>query len=120
MWMDTGTDTMYISKGGYWHVIGAIQQPAIKKPRLSWWQRLAARIRFLLADFISKSMDDYQMTPTEIQFAELHSDADMKVKIFMDHLAKDSPHPEAVSRSQQAAVDAWRKMQAFPASPSRK
>ena len=64
----------------------------------------------------AKTMDDNEMTPAEIQFAELYNDADMKVKIFMDHLAKDSPHPEAVSKSQQAAVDAWRKMQAFPAS----
>ena len=113
MWMDTSTDTMYISKRGYWHAIGGIQQPAIEKPRLSWRQRLAARIRFLLADFISKSMDDYQMTSTEAQFAELSDEAHRKVKIFMDHLSKNNPHPEAVAKSQQAAVTAWRKMKAF-------
>ena len=96
------------------------KQLSIKKPPLAWWQRLVARMRFLLADFISQSIDRYQMTPTEIQFAELHNDAEWKVKIFMDHLAKDNPHPEAVSKSQQAAVDAWRKMQAFTASPRSK
>ena len=117
MWMDTGTDTMYISKGGYWHAIGGIQQAVTEKPRRSWWQRLIARIRFLLADFISSAIDGYQMTPTETQFKELHDDADMKVKIFMDHLSKNNPHPEAVAKSQQAAVTAWRKMKAFPASP---
>ena len=113
MWMDTSTDTMYISKGGYWHAIGAIQQPAIERPRLSWWQRIFARIRFLLADLISKSIDDYQMTSTEAQFAELSDEAHRKVKIFMDHLSKNNPHPEAVAKSQQAAVTAWRKMKAF-------
>jgi len=71
----------------------------------------------LFTTFIEKTMDDDQMTPTEIQFAALSDEAFMKVKIFMDHLAKDSPHPEAVSKSQQAAVDAWRKMRAFTALP---
>jgi hypothetical protein len=73
-----------------------------------------------LADFISKSIDDYQMTPKESQFAELHNDADMKVKIYMDHLSKNNPHPEAVAKSQQAAVTAWRKMKAFSGSPRNK
>ena len=113
IWADTDKGTMYISKGGYWHPIGDIQQVIGEKPRLSWWQRLAARVRFLLADFISKSMDDYQMTPTEAQFAELSDEAHGKVKIFMDHLSKNNPHPEAVAKSQQAAVTAWRKMKAF-------
>tara|TARA_A100001391_G_scaffold127912_2_gene87491 strand:+ start:774 stop:986 length:213 start_codon:yes stop_codon:yes gene_type:complete len=47
MWMDTSTDTIYISKGGYWHAIGGIQQAVAEKPRLSWWQRIVARIRSL-------------------------------------------------------------------------
>ena len=47
MWMDTRTDTMYISKGGYWYAIGGIQQAVAEKPRLSWWQRIVARIRSL-------------------------------------------------------------------------
>ena len=92
------------------------KQLSIKKPPLAWWQRLVARMRFLLADFISQSIDRYQTTPTEAQFSELFDDADMKVKIFMDHLSKDNPHPDAVAKSQQAAVAAWRKMKAFPAS----
>ena len=66
--------------------------------------------------FTAKTMDDHEMTPTEMQFAALSDEAFMRVKIFMDHLAKDSPHPEAVAKSQQAAVTAWRKMKAFPAS----
>jgi len=45
--MDTSTDTLYISKSGYWHAIGGIQQAVADKPRLSWWQRIVARIRFL-------------------------------------------------------------------------
>ena len=68
----------------------------------------------------AKTMDDHEMNPTEMQFAALSDEAFMRVKIFMDHLAKDSPHPEAVAKSQQAAVDAWRKMQAFTASPKSK
>ena len=95
-----------------------VKKSLIKDPRrpVSWRQRLAARIRFLLADFISCALDDYQMTPTEAQFSDLFDDADMKVKIFMDHLSEDNPHPDAVAKSQQAAVTAWRKMKVFPAS----
>ena len=95
-----------------------VKHPLIKNPRrtVGWRQRLAARIRFLLADFISGALDKYEMTPTEAQYSELFHDADMKVMIFMDHLCKDNPHPEAVAKSQQAAVAAWRKMKAFPAS----
>ena len=94
------------------------KQPSIENPRptVGWRQRLAARVRFLLADFISGALADYEMTPTEAQYSELFHDADMKVKIFMDHLCENNPHPEAVARSQQAAVAAWRKMKTFPAS----
>ncbi len=47
IWADTGKGTMYISKGGYWHPIGDIQQVIGEEPQLTWWQRIAARIRSL-------------------------------------------------------------------------
>ena len=99
-----------------------VKQPLIKNPRrpVGWRQRLAARIRFLLADFISGALDNHEMTPTETRFAELSDEVHSKVKIFMDHLSKNNPHPEAVAKSQQAAVTAWRKMQAFSSSPRNK
>ena len=45
MFFDTSTDTLYISKGGYWHVVGDTQQPEVQMPKVSWWKRLIARIR---------------------------------------------------------------------------
>ena len=52
----------------------------------------------------------YGMNEAEILLSKLSEEADYRIMIFMDHLSRENPDPDAVARSQEAAVDAWRKM----------